>query len=97
MLKRIVMWFRRKPISRSIAKLRLLYLMKKYHRLNIYWAYDKTNMHLAILKLLKAKIVYYRTCFEPWGKYRPECAFDSYAVKSYNKEADLLGLHKMDN
>lgn len=91
----IVKWLHRKPIRRNIAKLRLLYLMWNHHRLNVKWLHDQTNMHLATLRLLKARIEYYRTCFEPWGKYRPECSYDIYAQRSYNREAVRLGLKKM--
>jgi len=95
MLDTVIKWFHRKPIRRQFAKRRLLRLSKKYHRLNIKWQHDRTNMHIATLKLIKAKLEYCRSCFEPWGKYRPECSYDNLQAKAYNKEAELLGLSKL--
>jgi len=62
-------------ILMPFAILYVIYLRGRFKRLNIKWEYSQSNQHLAILKLLQAKIFYFYTQFNPWGYYHPSCTY----------------------
>jgi len=86
----MIRWIKRKPFIRWIAKKRLLNLQKQYRRFSKQWEHHQTNMHIAALRLLEARITYYEKCFLAWGKYRPEFSFDEQQLIKYENELKEL-------
>ena len=56
-------------IKRVVFKYHTKRLVNKYRQLNINYKFKQSNMNLAKLRLLKARIMYWQSCFEAWGKY----------------------------
>ena len=53
--------------------LRVIWLRRRFKHLSIKWEIEQSNQHLAILKLLQAKIYYLNSQFDAWGYYHPSC------------------------
>ena len=62
-------------LQMPFAILYVIYLRYNYKRLTIKWQYNQSNQHLAVLRLLQAKIHYFHSQFSPWGYYHPSCVY----------------------
>ena len=65
-------------IYRPFAYLHLRMIQRRYRALTLYTNDGRgTNMNLAKLRLLQAKEEYYKSCFDAWGIFHPNCVCDS--------------------
>jgi hypothetical protein len=74
------------------VKKRFLRLQKKFNHAVRKWTSSQSQMHLATLKLWKAKIEYYEVCFQAYGKYCPEFYFSASQNREYSKELKSLNI-----
>jgi hypothetical protein len=88
-------FLKRRPIRRSAAKMYVRFLQSRKDRLVERMRGNMTNMNVARLELLEAKIRYYDKCFNAWGRYRPEFSFSSEQLFDMKSERDKLGFNSI--
>jgi hypothetical protein len=88
----IYKWLKRKPMRRWFAKRNLKRLITHFENCQKKWNISHSNQHLADLELMAAKIKWYETAFQAWGKYRQEFCFDENENKKYEAELKKLNI-----
>lgn len=61
------------------------YLQKRYKTISLKNRYNQTNQVLATLTLIQAKLYYFKSQFQAWGYFHPDCVWTEKDEKFFNK------------
>lgn len=86
-------------LLKPLAIQRVKYLQRKYRKLSIYHSTygGQSNQVLAKLKLLQHQLYYYKSQFDYWGYFYPNCVGNDKHDKFYSKLFPIKDFPEVDN
>ena len=74
-----------KIILRFLSVIFIKYLQRKYKSISIENRYNQTNQVLSKLKLIQSILYFFKSQFNAWGYFHPDCSWSENDEKQFRK------------